>query len=93
MPRLITAIREQGVLTRALADGSVQVSPAFVIDREQLTRIAGAIDAALADLGSTRVPTASPDVDLLPDTTSDERGPRSSRDSELLANVPPHHMP
>lgn len=93
MPRLITAIRDQGVLTRALADGSVQVSPAFVIDREQLTRIAGAIDAALADLGSTRVPTASPDVDLLPDTTSDERGPRSSRDSELLANVPPHHMP
>ncbi len=93
LPRLISAIRDRGVLTRALADGSIQVSPSFVIERAQLQQISDAIDAALTDLGSSRTSAGRLDVDLLPETTRDElRGP-SNRDAELLANVPPHHAP
>ena len=36
MPRLLSDLRTRGVLTRGLVDGSLQVSPAFVITPEQL---------------------------------------------------------
>ena len=93
MPRLIRAIRDRGVLTRALADGSLQISPAFVIERQDLQAIADAIDAALDSVGSVRTSRPSVDVDLLPDTTRDEVRRPTSRDAELLANIPPHHSP
>ena len=91
MPRLISAMRDRGVLTRGLADGSVQVSPSFVVTRDELRRIASAIDESLVGLGSRRVVRRSVDVDLLPDVTSDEAGGFDSSDERLLADVPPHH--
>lgn len=92
MPRLVSSLRDRGVLTRGLADGSLQVSPAFVITREEMNVIATAIDSALTGLGSARsAGGASGDVDLLPDVTSDEAGGFGSSDERLLADVPPHH--
>lgn len=91
MPRLILALRDHGVLTRPLADGSLQVSPAFVITRDQLRTLSDAIDGALSALGSTRRRTESLDADLLPDVTSDEAGGFGTSDERLLADVPPHH--
>lgn len=91
MPRLIQALRERGVLTRGLADGSVQVSPSFVITREELRMIGDAMDDALASLGSTRSSAAALDVELLPAVTADETGGFGSSDARLLAEVPPHH--
>lgn len=93
MSRLLMEIRARGVLTRALADGSIQVSPAFVIEREEIQVIASAIDEALTHVGSVRSPSRRMDVDLLPETTGDEQGTAPARDGELLANVPPHHAP
>jgi adenosylmethionine-8-amino-7-oxononanoate aminotransferase len=36
VPRIVSALRDRGVLTRALVDGSLQVSPPFVVSPEQL---------------------------------------------------------
>lgn len=91
MPRLLGGLRARGVLTRGLADGGLQISPPFVVTRDELRLIATAIDEALGDLGSARRRLTSPDVDLLPDVTSDEAGGFGSRDAQLLADVPPHH--
>jgi len=89
--RLIGQLREHGVLTRMLADGSVQVSPPFVIEVGDLASIASAIDESLLALGSTRRARPMLDVNLLPDQTSDEVGGFGSSDDRLLADVPPHH--
>jgi putrescine---pyruvate transaminase len=93
MPRLIAALRERGVLTRALADGSVQISPPFVISRDELIGLAGSIDAALTSLGSRRAaaPSGEDSTTLMPEVTSDEAGGFESLDARLLADVPPHH--
>ena len=91
MPRVIAGLRSRGVLTRGLADGSVQISPPFVVARDELNRIATALDESLADAGSQRLATAGITVDLLPDVTSDEVGGFGSSDERLLADVPPHH--
>lgn len=87
--RLVTAIRERGVLTRPLVDGSLQISPPFVMTREEMGAVGRAIDDALGALGSTRG--AAPEVDLLPGITSDEAGGFESSDDRLRAEVPPHH--
>jgi hypothetical protein len=91
MPRVIAGLRSRGILTRGLADGSVQLSPSFVVTREELNRFATALDQSLFDVGSRR--SAQPDLgmDLLPDVTSDEAGGFPSSDARLLADVPPHH--
>jgi adenosylmethionine-8-amino-7-oxononanoate aminotransferase len=92
LPRVIAGMRERGVLTRGLADGSVQISPSFVVTRDELQRIAGSIDDALTAAGSTRSARAHADArDVLPDVTSDEAGGFGSTDARLLADVPPHH--
>jgi putrescine---pyruvate transaminase len=91
MPRLLSALRRRGVLTRGLADGSVQVSPPFVITRAELEQLADGIDGSLAELGSVAARRGAVDVDLLPDVTRDEEGGFGSRDAQLLADVPPHH--
>ena len=89
--RLVRAAREQGVLTRWLADGGLQVSPPFVITREDLHAMGRAFDVALASVGSTRAKSDRLHVDLLPDTTTDEAGGFESSDARLRADVPPHH--
>lgn len=91
MPRILGAIRDRGVLTRGLADGSLQISPPFVVTRAELQQIAGAFDDALASLGSRRAKGATSEVDLLPNVTRDEEGGFGSTDAQLLADVPPHH--
>ncbi len=91
-PRLLAAMRDRGVITRMLADGSVQVSPPFVIEKSDITLVASAIDEALVTLGSVRRRRPMLDVDLLPDQTSDEHGGFGSSDARLLEDVPPHHM-
>jgi adenosylmethionine-8-amino-7-oxononanoate aminotransferase len=93
MPRVVAGMRERGVLTRGLADGSVQISPPFVITRAQLDEIASAIDGALTAVGSSRAagPSGTRGAGLLPDITSDEAGGFGSLDAQLLADVPPHH--
>ncbi len=93
MPRLIAALRHRHVLTRGLADGSVQISPAFVITRDQLQALARAIDDALVAIGSTRTQPAPGTAgrDLVPDVTSDEAGGFGSLDDRLLRDIPPHH--
>ena len=92
MPRVIAGMRDRGVLTRGLADGSVQISPPFVITREELNRIANVIDESLTAAGSHRAPRAAQDArDVLPDVTGDELGGFGSSDARLLADVPPHH--
>lgn len=89
--RLMMAARSHGVILRPLADGSMQVSPPFVIDREGLTTIGAALDASLADLGSERRARPMLDVDLLPEQTRDDAGGYDSLDAMLRAEVPPHH--
>ena len=91
LPRVIAGMRQRGVLTRGLADGSVQISPPFVVTREELGLIAAAIDGALMDVGSTCALPSSAGSALLPDVTSDEAGGFGSLDERLLADVPPHH--
>ncbi len=46
-PRLVAACREAGVITRTLATGALQVSPALVIDQEGLEELTAGIAAAL----------------------------------------------
>jgi adenosylmethionine-8-amino-7-oxononanoate aminotransferase len=89
MGRLIGAVRERGVLTRPLIDGSLQISPPFVMTRDEMARCGRAIDEALTALGSSRG--AMSDVELLPEVTTDEAGGFESSDARLLAEVPPHH--
>ena len=92
MPRVIAGMRERGVLTRGLADGSVQISPPFVVTRQELNRLSAAIDASLTAAGSSRAASPASDArDLMPDITSDEVGGFDSTDARLLADVPPHH--
>ena len=91
-PSMTAQLRERGVLTRMLADGSVQISPPFVISEDDLASIARAIDESLTALGSTRRARPMLEVNLLPDQTSDEGGGFGSSDDRLLADVPPHHM-
>ena len=47
----VAAAREQGVLTRTLIGGALQVSPALVIERAELDALAAAFGAALDSLG------------------------------------------
>lgn len=89
--RVIRHMRGSGVLSRALATGAVQISPAFVITRAELHTIANAIDAALESVGSHRAPSSGSVDGLLPDITQDEAGGFGSSDARLLADVPPHH--
>jgi adenosylmethionine-8-amino-7-oxononanoate aminotransferase len=91
LPRIIRNMRENGVLTRALVSGAIQVSPPFVVTRAELRMISGAIDAALVSVGSRRTPVTTSDAALLPDVTSDEAGGFGNSDAQLLADVPPHH--
>lgn len=91
MPELLAAMRERGFLTRALADGSLQISPSFVTTREELQSLGRAIDESLTAVGSTRGSRAGGSAPLLPDITSDEAGGFGSSDARLLAEVPPHH--
>jgi len=91
MPRLLTALRRNGVLSRALVDGALQISPPFVITRDELRTLASAIDASLTELGSSRDARKALDVELLPDLTFDESGGFGSSDARLLGDVPPHH--
>jgi len=69
----------------------LQVSPPFVITREDLHAMGRAFDAALDSVGSTRAKSDRLHVDLLPDTTTDEAGGFESSDARLRADVPPHH--
>ncbi len=46
-PRLVAACREAGVITRTLATGALQVSPALVIDQDELEELTAGIAAAL----------------------------------------------
>ena len=69
----------------------MQISPAFVVTRDELGVIASAIDGALTDVGSSRAPSTAGGSALLPDVTSDEAGGFGSLDERLLADVPPHH--
>jgi putrescine aminotransferase len=48
--RMIAALRRHGVLTRTLADGALQISPALVSTRADFDLLAGAIDEALRDV-------------------------------------------
>jgi adenosylmethionine-8-amino-7-oxononanoate aminotransferase len=45
--RVVAAAREQGVLARGLAGGSMQISPALTIDADGLAELAGGLGAAL----------------------------------------------
>jgi putrescine aminotransferase len=49
--KTVAACRESGVLTRALAPGALQISPALVIRAEELRELADGIGAALDSLG------------------------------------------
>ena len=89
--RLVRAVRQRGVLTRLLADGGLQVSPPFMITRDDLRVLVTAVDEALSELGSRRVVHAGSTVDLLPEQTRDDAGGFDSLDARLLADVPPHH--
>ena len=92
-PRLIRAMREEGVVSRMLADGSFQVSPPFVITRDELQYLAGAIDRVLTDAGSVRSGSLRglDDVELIPELVGDDSGGFGSLDASLRENVPPHH--
>jgi len=89
--RVVAGVRARGVLTRGLADGSLQVSPPFVVTRDELRLLASAIDETLAELGSTRQESGVDSGALLPDVTADESGGFGSLDDQLRRDVPPHH--
>lgn len=91
LPRILKEARKRGVLTRILADGGLQISPPFVMTREQMQQMAHGIDEALVAVGSGKSARHRDDVELEPSITRDEVGGFGSRDAELRANVPPHH--
>ena len=88
---VISGLRQRGVLSRMLADGSVQISPSFVITEEDLGLIGTALAEALTDAGAQRRPVPVPDVDLLPRVTRDELGHDAHSDAHYLEQRPPHH--
>jgi adenosylmethionine-8-amino-7-oxononanoate aminotransferase len=51
--RVILALREHGVLSRALAVGALQISPPFVTSESDVSFLAEAIQAALEDVAPT----------------------------------------
>jgi putrescine---pyruvate transaminase len=53
--RVAFAARDEGVLTRTLVGGGLQISPAFVITPEELEELATGIGAAL-DTVAAQVP-------------------------------------
>jgi putrescine---pyruvate transaminase len=89
--QLVREVRARGVLTRLLSDGGLQVSPPFVITRQQMQQVAQAFDDALRAMGSTVGRVEPDDRVLLPQLTGDEQGGFGSNAAELRANVPPHH--
>jgi adenosylmethionine-8-amino-7-oxononanoate aminotransferase len=46
-PKVVAACRAQGLLTRALASGALQVSPALVIDADQIDELVNGLRAGL----------------------------------------------
>lgn len=91
MIRLVRELRGLGVLTRPLADGALQISPPFVVTRDDLQLLGGAIGSALTILGSTAAASPTMGERLLPEVTMDEVGGFGTSDARLLAEVPPHH--
>jgi len=90
---VLAGLRERGVLTRNLASGALQISPAFVIDQGDIDLLASAIAESIAAAGGVRhSPTvaAPPASGLLPDITSDE-GVENYDDRHYLEQRPPHH--
>jgi putrescine---pyruvate transaminase len=53
--RLVRGCRDRGVLTRGLAGHSLQVSPAFVIDEDEIARIADVFAETLSAVAPARV--------------------------------------
>jgi adenosylmethionine-8-amino-7-oxononanoate aminotransferase len=53
LDRAIVGLRRHGVLTRALACGALQISPAFTVEREQLVELVGALNLVLEELSSS----------------------------------------
>ena len=45
--------RANGILTRTLVGGGLQISPPLVITRDQLDELAGGIGAALDDIAAS----------------------------------------
>jgi putrescine aminotransferase len=45
--RIVAACRDAGIMTRTLATGALQISPALVIDTAGLSELAGGVRAAL----------------------------------------------
>lgn len=88
--RLVREVRARGVLTRLLADGGLQVSPPFVMNRDQFQQVAAAFDDALRAMGST-TSARTQGAPLLPAVSQDEQGGFGSNAADLRANVPPHH--
>jgi putrescine aminotransferase len=85
---VLSGLRDRGVLTRNLASGALQISPAFVVDDADITLLVSAIAEAIAAAGGQRArPEAS---DLLPDITTDE-GIDAFDDQHYLDQRPPHH--
>jgi len=85
--RVLGALRERGVLTRALASGAIQISPAFVAGQHELDLLSHALSESLVAVGGRR---ATLEVDLLPDITSDE-GVDPMDDRDYFDARPPHH--
>lgn len=86
--RVLSGLRDRGVLTRNLASGALQVSPPFVIDQADIEVLGRGIADALEDAGATRTRASS--SGLLPDITSDE-GVDAYDDRHYLEQRPPHH--
>lgn len=86
--RVLAGLREHGVLTRTLASGALQISPSFVVDRDDIALLAEATAASIVAAGGVR--RASPPSGLLPDITSDE-GVEALNDRDYLRERPPHH--
>ena len=54
VPRAVRAVREAGVLTRGLACGALQISPALCITDEELEALAAGVRKGLKSLGRPR---------------------------------------
>ena len=86
--RVLSGLRERGVLTRNLASGALQVSPPFVIDDADVNLLGWSIADALVAAGATKARASS--SGLLPDITTDE-GVDAYDDRHYLDQRPPHH--